>query len=221
LIELPEIPDSIKRIRIDIGLSFDAPHAKDWISEGDDIFVFGFEPVPENCKYILDEIKSDRFHLYECAVSDTNENRKFNVTKHNTSIEKDRGHSSFYEPSDSSPFSIDYSLDVRCITLSSFLDLIDWDRFEYIDYVKIDAQGHDFKIIKIARPYFDRLPRIKLESTTQAAYKNSPDSDKFEIANFMSENGYTRLYRNGASVPEGAETVDHFYERRILPAGLR
>jgi hypothetical protein len=51
--KLPNIPTHIKKIRIDVGLSYDAPHSSQWLNEADDIFVFGFEPVPENCENIL------------------------------------------------------------------------------------------------------------------------------------------------------------------------
>jgi hypothetical protein len=43
--------------------------------------------------------------------------------------------------------------DIKVIPLSSVLESIDWDRFEYIDYIKIDAQGADFDIIQSAGNY--------------------------------------------------------------------
>ena len=192
--QIPKIQDSIKRLRIDIGLSYDAPNSQKWLDEADDIFVFGFEPVPENCRNVLKTIKSDRFHLYEYAVSTTTDEKTFNVTKHNDSIEKDRGQSSFYEPCESSPFSVDFKIQVKCATLNYFLSLIDWSRFECIEFMKIDAQGHDLEIIKSADNYIDKLPIIKLESSTNGDYIGSPsDHNPGSIFTFMSSNGYSLI----------------------------
>uniref|UniRef100_A0A6C0JSG4 Uncharacterized protein n=1 Tax=viral metagenome TaxID=1070528 RepID=A0A6C0JSG4_9ZZZZ len=38
------IPDGIKHFKIDIGLSFDAPHSQNWLDNDDSLCVFGFEP---------------------------------------------------------------------------------------------------------------------------------------------------------------------------------
>jgi len=192
MIKIPEIDNSIKRLRIDIGLSYDAPNSQEWLQESNDIFVFGFEPVPENCRNVLETIKNDRFHLYEYAVSDTAGIKIFNVTKHSKSIEKDRGQSSFYEPSDKCPFSTDFKIEVNCITLDGFLSLIDWSRFDSIDFLKIDAQGHDLEIIKSTKEHINKLPLIKLESTTQGEYVGTPqDHNPNSMYEFMHNNGYS------------------------------
>jgi len=204
-LELPTIPENIKRLGIDIGLSYDAPHSQKWLKGHDDMFVFGFEPVPSNCENLLNTFQSDRFHLYECAISDKSEKKVFNVTKHSDSIEKDRGQSSFYTPQDWAPFSIDKSIEVDCISLTSFLELIDWNRFKTIDIVKIDAQGHDFEIIKPLVPYFDKLPRIKLEVITNGEYEDVPNISPQEIREFMEENGYQLVNDLG---------TDHEYAKR-------
>ena len=203
-LELPTIPENIKRLGIDIGLSYDAPNSQRWLSEYDDMFVIGFEPVPANCESVLNSFQSDRFHLYPYAVSDKNEKRKFNVTKHSESIEKDKGQSSFYSPQDWSPFSIDETIEVNCIALTSLLELIDWKRFEKIDIVKVDAQGHDFEIIRPLVPYFDRISVVKLEVTTNGLYKNTPNTNPSEISKFMNNNGYRLAHFDGGA---------HYYER--------
>jgi FkbM family methyltransferase len=191
-VQIPKIEDSIKRLRIDIGLSYDAPNSQEWLDEADDVFVFGFEPAPENCKNVSESITSNRFHLYEYAVSNTNDIKTFNVTKHSNSIAKDRGQSSFYEPSSASPFSVDFKIQVKCVTLNYFLSLIDWSRFHSIELMKIDAQGHDLEIIKSANKYMERLPLIKLESSTNGQYSGSPrDHNPESILKFMKSQGYS------------------------------
>ncbi len=39
-----DIPLNIKRVKLDIGLSYSAPMSQHWLSHEDDLLVFGFEP---------------------------------------------------------------------------------------------------------------------------------------------------------------------------------
>ena len=48
-----KIPDWCKRIKIDIGLSENAPQTRVWLENQDDLLVFGFEPVKQNYHKIL------------------------------------------------------------------------------------------------------------------------------------------------------------------------
>lgn len=41
-----EIPNHIKHIKLDIGLSYSAPMSQYWLSHEKDLLVFGFEPNP-------------------------------------------------------------------------------------------------------------------------------------------------------------------------------
>ena len=47
------LPHWCKRIKIDIGLSENAPQTRIWLENQDDLIVFGFEPVKQNFKTIL------------------------------------------------------------------------------------------------------------------------------------------------------------------------
>ena len=40
-----EIPENIKNIKIDVGLAGEAPNSAIWLSETNDRYVFGFEPL--------------------------------------------------------------------------------------------------------------------------------------------------------------------------------
>ena len=49
------IPNNIKKVKLDIGLSINAPHSYQWLKqEPDDLLVFGFEPNPESVSSIKD-----------------------------------------------------------------------------------------------------------------------------------------------------------------------
>ena len=43
----------IKRIKLDIGLSYNAPQSNNWLKHDDDVLVIGFEPNPECINSIL------------------------------------------------------------------------------------------------------------------------------------------------------------------------
>ena len=48
-----KLPKWCKRIKIDIGLSENAPQTRIWLENQPDLIVFGFEPVKDNYKKIL------------------------------------------------------------------------------------------------------------------------------------------------------------------------
>ena len=48
-----KIPNWCKRIKIDIGLSENAPQTRIWLENQKDLLVFGFEPVKQNYDTIL------------------------------------------------------------------------------------------------------------------------------------------------------------------------
>jgi hypothetical protein len=47
-----KVPGWAKRIKLDIGLSVNAPNSEVWINKNDDLCVFGFEPNPYNISHI-------------------------------------------------------------------------------------------------------------------------------------------------------------------------
>ena len=48
-----DIPSHIKHVKLDIGLSYNAPMSQYWLSHEDDLMVFGFEPNPACVTSIL------------------------------------------------------------------------------------------------------------------------------------------------------------------------
>jgi hypothetical protein len=65
----------------------------------------------------------------------------------------DVGTSSLYKPVNPILGPVKSKIKVPVYSLKHFFDLFPWDRFEYIDYIKIDAQGADLDIIKSAGDY--------------------------------------------------------------------
>ena len=79
---LNDIPSDIQSVYVDVGLSYDAPNSNKWLKEDPRSFVFGFEPVPENCDSVMSIINkggfSKRFQLFQNAVDNQESSRIFN-----------------------------------------------------------------------------------------------------------------------------------------------
>ena len=75
------IPDWVKHIKLDVGLSFDAPHSQNWIDNDDTLLVFGFEPNKVWFKYLTSpDDEKDRtfsdYHAYTKPLEYSNINNK-------------------------------------------------------------------------------------------------------------------------------------------------
>jgi FkbM family methyltransferase len=163
---LQNIPAEIKNIKIDIGLSYSAPQSNNWLTHEKNLLVFGFEPNPESIQNILQKnIKKKHLCHGEPLRNEFIDEKKFrlipfalaNVTEPTTSdfycMTEDCGTSSLYKPICPRVGPVKSIAKVPVYSLKHFFELFPWDRFEYIDYIKIDAQGADLDIIKSAGDY--------------------------------------------------------------------
>lgn len=208
-----ELPHNVKQVKIDVGLSYHAPFSKLWLEILEDRFVFGFEPNQRSIESILtghykddnefpnrlrvdpDEIGKN-FALIPCAVDLDDKVSTFYDTVN------DVGCSSLYKPTSSAWIGGCY--DVTCLRLSTFLHYFPWDRFPYIEHIKIDAQGNDLRVIKSIGKYLDRFVYI----TAEVGYENVQyvcDKDMSghslkDIDDYLLTRGYkrvpTKIYSN-------------------------
>lgn len=193
-----KIPPHIKHIKLDIGLSYNAPMSQYWLSHEDDLLVFGFEPNPACVTSILQgttkqhESHGDplqkkfigkKFFLIPCALGLSNETLiKFFVTAN------DCGCSSVYVPK---YFPIERIIEVPIFPLAGFFDLFPFDAHPIIDYIKIDAQGSDLDIAKSAGHYLaERVVYITIEAENEQ-YENTVNSCQ-DIDNYMQSIGFRR-----------------------------
>jgi FkbM family methyltransferase len=197
-IDFHKIPLNKKRVKIDIGLSYNAPHAQIWFANdnnNDDLYIFGFEPNPYNVKSILNKniinrhqyvienkyIDINHFCLIDVALSNVKEMKEidFYCTKN------DSGTSSLYCPNSNLPDEIKEIIKVPVYSLKHFFDIFDWDRFPYIEYIKIDAQGSDLDILIGAEDYLkNRVVYITAEpENTQ--YDNSEHNNFNNINKYL------------------------------------
>jgi FkbM family methyltransferase len=198
------IPDSCSHVKLDIGLSYNAPQSQSWLSREDaGLMVFGFEPNPASIACIINKnnqkqhhshgdclqyryIEEGRFVIQQCALSNVIEptTMKFYVSTN------DCGTSSLYPNDETRLGKIKEVIDVPVYSLKMFFDGFPWDRFQYIDYVKIDAQGSDLNILKSAGSYLsERVVYVTAEGDGNH-YIGADECSATNIISYMKSQGF-------------------------------
>lgn len=187
-------PEGTERVKIDVGLSVNAPQSQYWISSDPHLFVLGFEPLNTN----LNQVRSGsspwrlkltpsfvgkRIALIRTALFSRHipEGLAMYVTK------ADPGCSSLLEPKS---FEVDHVEMVPVYSLNDILEFFPFDQIPLIDHLKIDAQGADFEIVKGVSRYLDKIFAITVELETNE-YENSTNSIH-DISEFFNQNNFVR-----------------------------
>lgn len=189
-----DFPDEFKRIKIDVGLSVNAPQSQIWLEDDVDLIVIGIEPLKSNIKAIVEGSSSwpvalnskyvgTRVFLVPVALSDekSDDGLTFYVTK------EDPGCSSLLKPKN---FEVLRTEVVPVWKLDDIMKYIPFGRFPIIDHLKIDAQGSDLQILKGAREFLDRIFAITVEIDTDE-YEGSVNST-LEVEKLLSTYGFYR-----------------------------
>lgn len=190
------IPDFCKRVKIDIGLSRSANYALNWLQKEKDLFVFGFEPNKAAIKQILQTenrffVSRGNFKIFPYALSNVPE--KTNMKFYRTLW--DCGTSSLFEPKkDCKNYNFggkevgmgpSDEISVSVIPLKIFFDNFPWDRFEYIEYIKIDTQGSDLNVLKSAGDYLKERVVFVTAEPDGWQYNGAEECTKENIINYM------------------------------------
>jgi hypothetical protein len=196
------IPSHIKNIRLDIGLSYCAPNSTIWLKENPDTFVIGVEANKYACARIISNgfiahqrnlsfsFPHNNFILLNVALDNVTEKTK----KPFYHMAGDVGVSSLLKPTNTLGDSIAELSDVDVVSLSYILEKIDWNRFEYIELVKIDTQGKDLDIIKSAGNYLDKIVYLNCEINTFNHYEDNPKPDDYD--KYLLNNGFDAVLDN-------------------------
>jgi FkbM family methyltransferase len=181
------LPENCKRVKIDVGLSYNAGQSARWLEEDPDLVVFGFEPVESNLNTInntqeqsIYKYLRDRMFVLPVALGSSKGVFSMYITK------VDTGRSSLLKPLN---FDVDHIERVPQFTLNEFLDYFPFNKILRIDYLKTDCQGSDIEVLKGASRYLDRIAVITTECD-DVAYELSNNSF-FEVNKFLVKNGFT------------------------------
>jgi FkbM family methyltransferase len=191
-------------VKLDIGLSYNAPQSQSWLSHEDaSLMVFGFEPNPNSIACITNKhnqkqhhshgdclqykyIEEGRFVIQPCALSSVEEpsTMRFYVSAN------DCGTSSLFPNNETHLGKIKEVIDVPVYSLKMFFDGFPWDRFQYIDYIKIDAQGSDLNILKSAGSYLsERVVYVTAEGDGNH-YIGASECSTQNIISYMESQGF-------------------------------
>lgn len=208
-----KINDNIKNIKLDIGLSYSAPNSQIWLEREPDLMVIGFDPNPDSSSSILSDKEiekkkeyhgepirkkyvNNRFFLFPIALSNVKTETELVFYK----TEIDSGTSSLYEPNSKS-FGKNDRILVPVFSLKHFFDIFPFDRFEYIDYIKIDAQGSDLDIIIGAGDYIrERVVYITAEPEC-LDYHGCNNNTVENIDNYLKSQGFERIQHPNTTDP--------------------
>jgi FkbM family methyltransferase len=188
------VPDFVSSIKIDVGLSGNAPQSKMWIDANPNTLVFGFEPLSMNIKMISEAtstwpIKLDprnigrNIYIIPVALSSKTLGHKLKMKI----TDEESGSSSLLDSTYLLQSTWEY---VPVFKLDDFIDFIDLERFKFVEYLKIDAQGMDFEVIRGAKKYLSKICFITAEmDLTFYGTKNN----SLKLNCFMTLRGFLKL----------------------------
>ena len=213
------IPSHIKNIKIDIGMGMWNIHSLDWLSKDKNMFLMCFEPNIDSrnsCTNYLNRINNainannNAYAIIPVALSnvETPTDMKF------YSMLEDGGTSSLYEPVDPRLGPVKSHLTVPVYSLKHFFDVFPWDRFEYIEYIKIDAQGADFDIIKGAGDYLKEKVVFITAEPENAQYKDCNHNTAENMNEYLRSQGFIRIVHPNTSDPTFLNIkYNHLYDK--------
>jgi FkbM family methyltransferase len=190
-----QLPKNCQSVRIDVGLSVNAPQSAAWLSRDRNLYVFGFEPVGRNRQSIMagdspwplnlnPQDIDKRISIIPCALLENHIPAGLNmyVTK------LDPGCSSILKPK---TFEIDYIENVNVFSLNDFLQYFPFEMISFISHLKIDVQGADIQVLEGAKDYLAKIMCITVEVDTHE-YEQTRNSLK-SIEALLAPFGFIQL----------------------------
>ena len=227
--KLSMVPDKCTKLFIDVGTAIDAPNSANWLLNYEDAYVIGIEPSPVNVAVLQEGrpanvsfaylrlvdnsiLQSSRTHnsvkvgdiggrfcLLQCAIDNVDEptTASFYLTD-----ERNTGCSSLLKPTAKLGLNVDEIYQTPVISLKTVLDNTPFDKFEYVTYLKTDAQGKDLDVVKSSKEYLEKILTLQMEVSTGGQYEDEQDLEELESyvlsQGFMTIGGTfrDRVYRN-------------------------
>jgi FkbM family methyltransferase len=160
--------------------------------------IIGFEPNPQELGLLKEKYRKNNFKSIELSgncLSDYNGEVSFNITKHSSmssllvkDLDNYQKHFGLYKNYENwkSNIEIDNVIKVSAVKLDNFIK----DKKGIIDYLKIDTQGSELKILHGAEKLLDekRINILKVEVSTIAVYQNQVMFSDIDI--YLRDKGY-------------------------------
>jgi FkbM family methyltransferase len=213
------IPSWVTSVKIDVGMSYDAPHTQNWIDADPGTIVFGFEANPRWLNYIttppgsrdysfkdyiparpppykelLFENVGKRCFVIPVAIGCVSEptTMDFYIT------EISEGCCSLLPPKTEFS-SVSEVVKVPVFNLSDFLDLL--PDGQIVDFLKIDIQGADIQALRGANTRLtDRVVFVTAEPEVEQ-YQNSHDNTPQNMGLLMDSLGFDRVWHSNTKDP--------------------
>lgn len=174
--------------------------------------VYAFEPTPQLVNHLLDKFKNNQnVHIIDAAVDEEEGSAVFNIAG-----TADWGCSSLYsfkedihEKWEGRP---DFHFTESCIVNKIRLDtFIDEYKINLVDYLWIDAQGNDFRVLKSLGDKISLIKEGKCEGSYTVDLYQDTNNNVDDIVKWLQDKGF-----NCEIVPDnvGKEADVHFKRKQ-------
>lgn len=180
--------------------------------------LYAFEPVPKLAYDLWERFgKNERFHLIAAAIDTQEGFQKLNISEH-----ADWGCSSLHDfaPDLKQKWNrpefnyTNYVANVMCMRLDTFMIFY---RIPYIDYLHIDAQGNDFRVLKSLGSHIQYVRSGVCEAAQKVQLYDVRDNTVENVKPWLESYGFkVRVEDDGVGKPMATITGNEanlFFER--------
>jgi hypothetical protein len=220
----------MKKIRIDVGTSCNAPNSAYWLNKYSDLCVLGFEPNPKNIISLNTGIGTEkwnciRIQLNNNSIYDNNNSKLCNINDNNNEFllsecaiddveipckkkffctsDINTGCSSLHKPKENIlKIPVEKEIEVDTFSLEYFFDNIFKKKYDYFEFLKTDTQSNDLNVLKSCGKYMSRICFIQSEYHTNGQYENekSKSESLLSFDHFMEKNNFKRYWATSTDV---------------------
>jgi FkbM family methyltransferase len=189
-----------------------------------DANIYAFEPLPNNVdmiKFQLDQYHVENVRFFQIALADHIGEADFYVSsgqkyEHVSNEDWDFGNksSSLLPPHANNqeffPW-LKFSEKIK-VPLSTIEVICDQNKIEEIDFIHLDVQGAELKVLRGAGPYLKKINTIWMEVENIPLYEGQPL--KLEVETYMKGHGFLKLKDTVSSLAGDQLYVNSAYLRR-------
>jgi len=180
-----DLPPEITRVWIDVG-AYEGKETLGQLREANDLVVIALEPLIKK----WEGLKKLHPHMFALpmAVSNLEGFAIFHRTENDVSSSlRSFNPVGLANWKDKNGLDVIEEFTVPTIRLEQIIDLIPLERVEFL---KIDAQGHDLDVVKSAGSKLEKIDSIKLEVAVTPVQLYNGGATKEEIISYMTEHGF-------------------------------